>query len=109
MLTSTGISLLVNESARCFFHAGRLLWNTVVCTVRDIRITLPTHTQMSTRPHTSLTSPQENFHDLELLLSLAFLVQQVRLKLCPKYGGREGWLSVVSCPDLLVSVTHGYK
>lgn len=72
--------------------------------VSGIQLYLWFATQTSHSPHTlrhpHLPTPQENFHDLELLLYLAFLVQQVRLKLCSKYGGgKAGFLlsAVMAC------------
>lgn len=69
-----------------------------------IRLYVLFMTYTSHSPHTlrypHLPTPQENFHDLELLLFLAFLVQQIRLKLCPKYGGgKAGFLlsAVLAC------------
>jgi len=79
MLASTTISSLVNEAAHCSFHAGRLhclsevYIPSVVCTV-------------------CMYFPPGNFHDLELLLSLACPVQQANMKLCPKDGGGKAGL-----------------
>lgn len=100
LLTSTGISLLVSESAYCFLmqedFSGIQLY--VLCVVVCMECScmcmyIMTFTSHSPHRHPHLPTPQENFHYLEVLLSLAFLVQQVRWKLCPKYGrGNAGFL-----------------